>query len=77
MRNEYRFARESGAYVVTVPTMAGEWRLLDGAITTHARGAVVCCELAGADALLTADVCEAWRAWWDSTYDSGNKYANH
>lgn len=77
MRGEYRFTRgHTGAYVVTVPHGDG-LRLLDGAITTHARGAVVCCELAGADALLTADVCEAWRAWWDSTYDSRNKYANH
>ena len=64
----YRFTRRSdGAYTVTTP--AGDaWRLLDGSVSTHAHGAVVCVQLHGADALLTEDVRQAWRAWWQHAY---------
>lgn len=65
---QYRFTRENGAYTVTTPAPGVAWRQLDGSVTTHAHGAVVCVQLHGADALLTEDVRQAWRAWWQSVY---------
>ena len=67
MMAEYRFTRQGATWAVTTPA-ADAWRRLDGDITTHARGAVACVQLHGADALLVEDVREAWRAWWQSVY---------
>ena len=65
---QYSFTRENGEYLVSVPTPAGGWRLLDGHISTHLRGRLVVVTLHGADALLTADVQQAWSTWWQAQY---------
>jgi len=62
---QYRFTRRSdGAYVVTTPAGGDAWRLLDGYVSTHAGGDVVCCALFGEDAKLTNEVQRAWVMWW-------------
>ena len=70
MVTDYRFTRRAdGAYVVTTPTADGaDWRQLDGYVSTHAGGTVVCCALFGRDALLTADVQAAFVTWWGQEY---------
>ncbi len=69
--SDYHFARDNGVYLVTTPTPAADgWRLLDGHVATHARGRVVCVNLFGPDALLTADVMQAWADWWEKQYAS-------
>lgn len=65
---QYSFTRENGEYLVSVPAPAGGWRQLDGHISTHLRGRLVVVTLHGADALLTADVQQAWSTWWQAQY---------
>ena len=63
----FRFTRQGATWSITTP--AGDsWRLLDGYISVYAGGVVVCVQLFGRDALLTADVMAAWVAWWQNAY---------
>ena len=65
----YRFTRRGdGAYDVTTPATGDAWLLLDGYISVHAGGSIVCCALFGADAKLVGDVQAAFVAWWANEY---------
>lgn len=67
----YRFTRHSdGSYVVTVPAGAGSWRLLDGCISTHAGGRVVCVDMHEPVDLVALQ--QAWSTWWLAEYGIAN-----
>ena len=67
MQAEYRFTRQGATWAITTPAADG-WRQMDGHISTHLRGRLVVVTLHGADALLTADVQQAWAMWWQAQY---------
>ena len=67
--NEYRFTKTAGAYTVTTPTADDrDWRLLDGAVTVHAHGRIVCVALFGEDQRHTASVQASFVEWMQACY---------
>jgi hypothetical protein len=62
----YRFTRSGATWAVAVPDGQGGWRPLDGVISVHAGGRVVCVEVFEPIDLDALQV--AWQAWWQATW---------